>query len=191
MSASSMDDDDSGVAWAWLAAHGRATFESWDLFVGGLAAAVVVVAAGFNGDVRSNGVTILIAESALGLALMSVVLGTLGLLVSFIDERYRQVIALTPGGIGAAWQPYKTVAFLGGMAALVGLLAAVLWETMNNWGQATLLGCASGLLIWAIGGTIQIVFLTAWHGQQRARLMQVLSEARRTLEERRRSVGSG
>jgi hypothetical protein len=168
--------------------YGRSTFLAWDFIVGFGAFDLVCVVAGTQASVRQSGVTVLFAEMALGAALLAVVLGALAILVTFFDEHYRQVLAAADNGMRGAMLPYQTVATVAGLATLTSLGTAVIWPALPWWAQTALWGVATWFVVWALVGTVQIVNITAFHGDQRGRLLEAISQARGILEHRKRSA---
>ena len=152
--------------------------KSWDLGLGAVSFCVTGVVAASNDGVRENASTVLIAESALGVGLLAVVLTALAVLVTFFDDYYRQVLSSVPHG-GGVMVAYQVVAFAGAATAVIGFVAAISWPVMPAALQAFSLGATTGLLTWATAGTLQLVNLTVFHGRQRAHLLEAVDEVRR------------
>jgi hypothetical protein len=159
---------------------------SWDLQIGMVAFAITAALAAASDRVRGGAVTILIAESALGVGLLAVVLGALAVLVTFFDDYYRQILSRAPHGVRGAMVPYQIVAFSGGLAAGVGFVTALAWPVLPGVAAAVLLGLTTGLVVWATAGTVQLVNLTIFHGEQRAKLLEAVEDVRSAV--RRRSA---
>jgi hypothetical protein len=167
----------------WVRLNGR-DLRSWDLYVGFVGFATTAALAAGSDHVRKDAVTILIAESALGVALLAVVLAALAVLVTFFDDYYRQILSQAPRGVPGAMVPYQVVAFVGACGASVGFLTALAWPILPDVLQALLLGLTTGFVIWAAAGTVQLVNITVFHGVQRARLLEAVDEVRSRMRKR-------
>lgn len=172
----------------WLAAHGRDVLLAPDAMVGLAAGVGAGVAVGFSKSIGKEAVTILLAEAAVGVALAAVVLAALAIFATFFDDSYRQVLeaASDRNSVRDATFPYEVVAALAGLSTIAGLLVALVWPALPPVGEIIGLGLATGLSIWAVAGSIQLVGLTAWHAEQRATLMRALGDAKSQLAERRK-----
>lgn len=166
-----------GKVAAWLVANGRSTFRSWAFYVA-VGSAVVTGIAAIDEDVRNNGVTILLPEVGVGVALSAVVLAAIAIFTTFFDDWYRRVLETASGSVRAALLPYRVVAVIAGWATLLGLVVAVTWPVLPAAAQAILLALATGLTVWAIAASVQLVELTMWHADQRAKLMRGVEDAR-------------
>jgi hypothetical protein len=168
----------------WVLAHRQEIFSSVDFKLGAVTFVIVTVAAGASPNVRAAGVVVLLAEGALGMAVLAVSLTALAILVGLLDDRYRQVLEKATG-LRAAFTPYQEVAGVAALCALSAIAGAAMWAVELNaplaaWlRQAVALGFVSGLAVWAIVGTAQLVNLTAFHGTERARLLEGIDHARK------------
>lgn len=149
----------------------------WDFQVAigfGLFTALAAV----HGDVRSQGVTILIAETAIGAGFLAVVLSAMAVFVTFFDKAYRTVLERAhDGNLMEALHPYILVAFVAAGACLSGLITALAWPALGPWVAGGLLAWSTFLMAWTVLGSASLVRLTAWHGTQRAKLMGVVEQA--------------
>lgn len=162
------------------------TFLWWDFAVG-IGGGIAAYFASGHPVVRANGVGILVAGGALDVALLAVVLTALSILVAFLSEDYIALLKKSREGIQGAIRPYKMIGALSGFAALVALGTALTWDATRVGAQRWLLAAASGLSAWAIAGTVDLIFRTAWHGQLRSRMSEIPEAARKALEHRRAS----
>jgi hypothetical protein len=126
----------------WLRASGVPTLHSWDFYV---AAALGAVAFGlaFDDAVRKGGVTMLIAEAAIGVALTSTVLGGLAIFSGSLDAAYRAVLEAA-GGVQAALRPYLVVGVVSGAAAVGGTVCALALPAFGEVPVALMLGVKPG-----------------------------------------------
>ena len=145
-------------------------FRSWDFAIG-LAAGGVAALCALNGDVRGNAPTVLIAELAVGLAVLAAVLPALTILTTFFDGHYRRVLDAA-GGVPRAMLPYIVVAVLGGVGAVVALLTAAGWPAFGPSARIPLFALSTGLCVWTIAGVVSLVEITMFHGTQRAELIR-------------------
>lgn len=151
-----------------------ASLRSWDFGIG-LAFGLGVGLLARCDAVRHQGVTGLLAEAAIGVTIMSVVLAALAVLTPSIDGFYRRVLE-EAGGVTEALRPYLAVASVSGLAALVALFAAVAWPSLGTLSQSVALGTASTFTAASIVGAISLVEITIFHARARADL-QALGEA--------------
>jgi hypothetical protein len=148
----------------------------WDGALGATCAIASAVIA-LDDNVRRSGVTILLAESAVGIAVLGAVLTALSVFATFFDGHYRRVLEGV-GSLTRAMRPYLIVAAVGGGATVVGVIGALAWPApIGEFGQALVLGVATGLCVWAVAGTISLVSLTVFHAEQRAELMRAVEDA--------------
>lgn len=165
-----------------------AVFPSADIYAGTTAGLLVGCVSEFGTHVQDQGILVLVTYALLGAALLAVVLGALAILVTFFDDHFRQVVAHTEGGVGAAMLPYKVVAFVGGTGATIAMIGAIVWPSLPHYARASLLGVVTLLIVWAVYGTYQLVGLTVFFGAERSKLMEGITSARAMLEQRRRSA---
>jgi hypothetical protein len=171
---------------AWVDLHARDAL-SWDLYLGFAAFAVSAALAAASPAVRGNALTVLIAESALSVALLGAVLTALAVLVTFFDDYYRQVLSqASERGVAGAIAPYQIVAFVSAWGAAIGFIVALAWPVLPATLQAVGLGLTTGLVVWASFGVVQLVNMTVFHGGQRARLLEAVDHVR--AQSRRRSA---
>lgn len=170
----------------------RHTFISADFICACVAALAVGLGAGLSGSLRESGVTILLFEGALGVAVLAVVLAALAILVAFLGEEYVALLQGTPLGVDGAIRPYSTIARVSAFATGSGLAGAFVWSLSPWWVQASVLACSTGFMVWALVGTVQLVGITAWHGRMRARMLEIKQAAREAMKERdKRGAGTG
>jgi Na+/proline symporter len=149
---------------------------------------LVYVAGHYIHGFLKDGATILISELAVAVAILAMVLMALSILLAFIGDDYLYLLRKSIGVSGAIY-PYKLVAVVSGSQLLVSLAGLLVWNSVAHTGQSVLLACASGLLVWCVVGTIQLIFMTAWHAQQRSRLPEVREEFERGQREARGVAG--
>ncbi len=168
----------------WWRQVGQYVFISWDFGAGFLIGIGIGLSADNVPPLETSGFTVLLAELALGVAVLAVVLTALSILVAFLGEEYVLFLKASPLGIRGAIEPYRVISIVTGSEVFVSLLAVVCWSPAPVWGRALALGVASGLATWAIVGTVQLVGLTAKHGYLRSRLPEIREVARKALQDR-------
>jgi hypothetical protein len=161
----------------WTRRNGSDVFLSVDFYVG-VASGVGAAVSAMDHDVRANGVTVLLPEAGVAVALSAVVLAAMAILATFFDDWYRRVLETVSGSVGQALMPYRVIAWVAGTATVVALLTALAWPGMQPWLQAVLLGIATGLTAWTVAGCVQLTNLTIWHADQRAKLMRGIEDAK-------------
>lgn len=164
--------------------YARSIFRSVDFVL-----ALIVVASMallMSGDeVRGAGTEALITALASGLAIAGIVLTAMTLLAMFLDAPYRRVLDNVRGGYRGALLPFKVVAFVAGLAAGQAAVGLFFWDGLSDGAKEALVISSAGTLLWAIAGLVQLVFISTWHGEQRARLLDVVQTARRQARQRR------
>lgn len=170
---------------AWLRTYGRGTFLSWDFFVAIVCGAA---AAGMTSVrvVRESAVTILIAEAAVGVALMAVVFAGMAIFATFYDSTYRRVLDLA-GGFRSAMMPYITVSVVSALSGGVGILGAFALPSLGDWTGDLVCGASTLLFAWSVTGVVSITGLTLFHAGERAKLMRGADEAENIRAQRLRS----
>lgn len=168
----------------WLRDHRNEVFRQWDFRAAGTTTLLVLFVASASSSVRAQATTIFLAEAALGIALLAVALTALAILVGLMGEEYLLILNRVPGGVQGALLPYRVVAFVSGLTPLLALTSLLLWGLEVNlplpgwFRQAFALAVTTGLSVWAIIGTIQLVGVTADHGEDRASLLGGIQVAR-------------
>jgi hypothetical protein len=122
--------------------------------------------------------------------LAAVVLAAVTVFATFIDNSYRRVLEEASDSMSAALLPYRIVATLSGISALIAILGALIWPGLPVAWKGIVLGVATGCSAWAIIGTVQLSSLTLWHAEMRARLMRGIEDAETLLARRRREKRS-
>lgn len=178
---------------AWFRRHGRDVFWSWDFGVGAFGGIVGALGVGLSGEIARGAPDVLVAEIAIGIALTSVVLASLAIFATFFDDAYRRVLenADDRRSIRGALFPYSAVAVLAGLAALIALAVKLLWPALSGEMETTGFAVATGLVAWSIAGSVQLVLLTVFHAEQRAKLMRGVRDTSSEIAKRRREKKSG
>ncbi len=176
---------------SWLRIAGPQTFKSAD-FISALIAAAIAFGVGLrSGAVRGNGLAFLGAVAAIGIALTTIVAGILAIVVALFDETYRLVLQATKGGWASAIRPYKTVVVVSVLTTLSAIAGILFWGLLFPWIKAAFLGVAAGMAVWALWGTVEVVGITAFHGEKRFELLKTFDDARSLLTERRAQRRTG
>jgi hypothetical protein len=170
---------------AWLKANWKDTFRSWDFGLAVVAAVATFIGTLQSQSIQSNGLVFLGAIAALGIALTAVVATVLTLVVTLFDDTYRQAIQRTKGGWLAAVRPYRVVAFLSILTTIVAVTALLVWGVAFTWLKALILAASSGLAVWSLLGTADLIGLTSFHGEMRFMLLEGMDQARKALARRR------
>lgn len=144
--------------------------------------------ANWRPDIKVSGTAILLGQGALGIAILGVVLTALSIVVAFMGDEYLAVLDRVSLGISGALFPYKVISVVCCALTIGGFVAALAWPLLPGSVQTGALASTSGLAAWAVVGIGQLVFLTAFHGVQRARLLQGIRDARTELARRRNSA---
>jgi hypothetical protein len=176
---------------SWLHIAGPQTFKSTD-FISALIAAAIAFALALGSEaVRGNGLAFLGAVAAIGIALTAIVAGILAIVVALFDETYRLVLQATKGGWAGAIRPYKTVVVVSVLTTLLSIAGILFWGLLFSWIKAIFLGVAAGMAVWSLWGTVEVVGITAFHGEKRFQLLKTFDDARSLLAERRAQRRTG
>jgi hypothetical protein len=168
----------------WWRQVGQYVFVAWDFAAGVVIGLGIGLATVEVPKLATNGFTVMLAELALGVAVLAVVLTALSILVAFLGEEYVMFLKGSPLGIRGAIEPYRVISIVTGCQVFAALLAVVCWSLAPLWGQAVALGVVTGLATWSIVGTVQLVNLTARHGYLRSRMPEIREAARKALRDR-------
>jgi hypothetical protein len=160
---------------AWFKKYGGGTFKSWDFYVAVVCGLAAYVICGSKA-VRSAAVPILIAEAAIGVALLAVVFGAIAVFATFYDATYRRVLDLA-GGFRSALMPYIVVAVIAALAGAVGIISALALPALDVIPFKLVSAASTLLCAWAITGMVSITELTLFHATERAKLMRGADEA--------------
>ena len=144
---------------------------SWDFQIALPLGVVAGVFGGLSATIRANAANAVIGMGAIDVALLSVTLIAAQFLLSMEDENYIQVLTIASGSIRKAAQPYLTVAGVAGIGIAFSAISSLVWPPTVLWIAGSLLGVVVFLTGWTVGGTIQLIELTMWHADQRARLI--------------------
>lgn len=166
--------------WRWRSLIG------WDSGAGVIAAVGMFVAVGWQAATfRTGGTGIFVTEAVTGAAILAVVLASLTILATFTTEEYLVVLDHAPSGVAGAFYQYEIVAVISAALLLLGLAGSVLFLLPINALFAQLyLAITAGLTVWAVVGAVQLVFLTAFHGIERAHLELILHEKKAEARKR-------
>ena len=169
-------------------------FRSWDFGLGLAVGVGTFFGLRASDFVTQQGVTILLAEAALGIAVLAVALTALSILVGLLGDEYIRVLEMAHArGVTEALLPFQIVAWIGGATTLVGLGVLVAWDIRGpfNWSTPTLraIGIAlpTALSAWCVAGTISLVNATVFHGEMRAKFRQVLQDAAALAEREKKN----
>lgn len=148
----------------------------------GLAAGALVAFADKSADQAG---TILLAVTALLATLAGIVLAAHTILVSLLSAEYLVVLERTSGGIQAVSRPYKIVIWVCAIGVLASLLAALAWPALPStspwyWRLTrwSVFGTSIFMGVWGLIGAVQLAGQSAWHLEQRAKLLKVLRDTR-------------
>lgn len=159
----------------WRTDYAKGTVMHWDfvsaLVVGGAAAGL-----GTIDDVRDAAIPVLIAEGAIGGALMATVFGALAIFATFFDGAYRRILDAS-GSFRDALMPYFTIAAVGGLAVIFGTVGALALPFLGDELAAAVLGLSTFFFAWCVTGMVSLTEITLFHASQRAKLMSGADDA--------------
>jgi hypothetical protein len=147
------------------------------------AAAGILVA--FSRQPAEQAPTILLAITALLATLAGIVIAAHTIVVSLISPEYMLILERAQGGIRAVSRPYKIVIWVCAIGVLVSLLAALGWSLLPTtaiwyWrvSRAAAFGVPLSLAAWGLLGSVKLAGESAWHLEQRTKLLKLLRETR-------------
>jgi hypothetical protein len=108
--------------------------------------------------------------AGINVAVLAVVIASLAIVATFMDEEYRLVLKTAFGSIRRAYEPYEVVAAISGAAAFVSVAGLFVWPIAPGWAQSLVLSLSLGLSAWSVIGTVQLVRITATQGQHSSRV---------------------
>jgi hypothetical protein len=112
--------------------------------------------------------------TAIGIAVLTVVLALYAVLASFLGEdRYASVLRDTSLGIEGAFRPYAEIAAISGLTAIAAIAGLFIWPVSPPWARSLTLAVCLGLAIWSIVGTVELVGITSKHGRFRTRVPEL------------------
>lgn len=149
---------------------------SWDFQVAVPLGVLAGIFGALSVTARANASTAVIGMGAINVALLSVTLVAAQLLLTVEDENYVQVLTFASGSLKRAAQPYLIVAGVAGAGIAFSALSSLMWPPSPHWIAGCLLGIVVLLTAWTVGGTIQLIELTVWHADQRAKLLTLGSK---------------
>lgn len=159
--------------------------QSVDTAIGTAAGVLAGIAGHSVHGLLAHATNVVYAEIALAAAILAVVLTALSVLVAFLGDEFVAFLRTSGIGVEGAMRPYKVTAVISSLGVVVGLGTAIAWSVADPWTRDVLFATSTGLTVWAVVGTAQLIFLTAWFGQLRARIgPEVRAAARQALRDR-------
>jgi hypothetical protein len=144
---------------------------SWDFQIAVPLGVLAGTFGGLSATVRTNASNAVLGMGAIDVALLSVTLVAAQLLLTVEDDNYVRVLTHASGSIKRAAQPYLVVAGVAGIGIAFSALSSLMWAPSILWVAGTLLGAVVFFTAWTVSGTIQLIGLTVWHADQRAKLL--------------------
>jgi uncharacterized membrane protein len=173
---------------AW-ATRWRFIVVSWDLAIGVGVALAVFFASSSRPKLRQP--HLLDVGAGISVAVLAVVIASLAIVATFMDEEYRLFIKTVLGSARRAYEPYEVVAAVAGAAALVSVAGLFVWPIARGWVQSLLMALSLGPTAWAVVGTVQLVRITAMQGYHRSRVGDIHAAYLRTREEKKAPQSGG
>jgi hypothetical protein len=173
-----------------LRANAYVVLWSWDFAIAVLVFVGLSIAAMEDALPKENPEAAFLAIAGLAVGLLAASLGAIQLFVTFLDKYYRRVLEQSAGGVANALVPFQFVALLSGATAVLAILATFLWPRLSDDLRTLALVVVPASFAWVVAGTVQLVFLSSWHGLKRSELLRAIDdvgqELRRRKAERRR-----
>jgi hypothetical protein len=148
------------VVWSFL----RSTILQADFWIGVVAGVGVGFWAWYKHSVALEEGTLLTTDIGAAVGLLAVTLAAMTLILGFLQGFYANLIRYAPGGANAFFYPFKVIAVVSGGAAVSGIVSSLDADSRPFRLSSILFGLSVGLLIWAIVGAVQLVFIFVGHG---------------------------
>lgn len=166
----------------WVRANHR-TIRSADL---GLALTVSLLTLGAAlrwNQTREAAKELFIGGAALGAALLALALAAMSILVALLDSDYLMLLRASSkssaeDGLRKAFRPYKVIAVVSAVALGCSGIGLALGAVLPWWANSITLAVVVGLSTWAVVGTVQLVNITARHGEMKGRLFHLKDQIR-------------
>jgi hypothetical protein len=178
----------------WWYTRWGSVFLSIDFLLGipiGAAAGALVA---YNAAAAAAATAVLITYVAVDIALAGLALGAITLLASLMSSEYLALLQRVPGGVKGMTRPFKIVAIVSGVAALMSLMLTLAWpaipatvDTLWRTVRGVTFGLASFTTFWAIIGSVQLVELGTFHMEKRASLVGILQDYRKRQNSQKRA----
>jgi len=169
-------------------------FLSIDFLLGLPIGAAFGMATAFSGAVTVAASAILITFVAVDVALAALALAAITLVAALTSSEYLELLQRVPGGVRGLTRPFKIVAVVSAVAAIVSLAVALAWPAIPNAADAlwrtvrgVTFGLASFTTVWALIGCVQLVELSTFHMEKRASLVGLLRAYQQRHNARRRA----
>lgn len=107
--------------------------------------------------------------TVLGAAFGAIAIAVLALVAVWFDTAYGTILR-NAGGWEIAMSPFRIVATVSILSCLAAITGLFFYPLSPLWLQAVFLGVASGLIVWAIIGTLRTIGLLYKHGKAQARI---------------------
>lgn len=136
----------------------------------------------FSHAASDGAVAILITFAGVLVAIATVVLAAVTLFATLMSSEYRLVLESTRGGVKGAVRPYLAVALVCVGGIITSLAAALGWPALPphhfSWLRWLTFSVPASFTMWAIIGSVQLVWLGNYHIERRAQLMKFLEDVR-------------
>ncbi len=136
----------------------------------------------FSHAASDGAVAILITFAGVLVAIATVVLAAVTLFAALMSPEYRVVLESTRGGVKGAVRPYLAVALVCVGGIITSLAAALGWPALpdhSSWLRWLTFSLPASFTMWAIIGSVQLVWLGNYHIERRAELLKFLEDVRR------------
>lgn len=171
----------------WRYSRAGSILASPDFYVGVPAGLTCGLLPMFSPAVAGGTQTVLLGVSAVAGALVALVLTAVTVLVAVITPTFAAFLDKTPNGLSGILRPYNWVIRICAGACGLGLIAALGWPAVQS--VAVLRLVASGiplaLLLWGLGGCVQIINLTGKTIAQSRRVAQLDERGQALLAKQR------
>ncbi|GAA2205862.1 hypothetical protein GCM10009850_013200 [Nonomuraea monospora] len=135
--------------------------------------------------VAAQASTFLFGAAALLGTLAGIVIAAHTILISLMSPEYVLVLERAQGGVRAVSRPYKIVIWACAIGVLLALFAGLAWPAIPQVSElgwhlvrGVVFGAPTALGVYGLIGAAQLAGLSAFHLEQRAKLLHTLREAR-------------
>jgi hypothetical protein len=164
----------------WWRRYGRATWDSADLELGVWAAFGTILLVVASDQARASAPAFAVATAGISAGLLGIVLAAMTIVTAFVNRTFVMIV----GDLREALMPFATVAVVAATSLLLSLAGMLALAPLQGRLEVLLVALIAGATAWAIGGVVQLVFLSIWFARVRATELQTLEEAEQIRAQR-------
>jgi signal transduction histidine kinase len=111
--------------------------------------------------------TVLLSMVGVDAVLLAIIVTAVALLVGLLEGLFGQMIASGLGGIRRFFFPFKVIAWVGALAIIVGLVAAIEVDISGERTRAALFGLSFGLTVATVLGSLALIYQIVTYSEEK------------------------